>query len=281
MRGGWYWFLALIAMVALGAHARAAPAEAVVPPPPGKPIAAIKPNTPAEAALLSLSPLAATHQMQIQLQYDHIPGDGHSGAVFLRTDLWMPYVFFPGIEAPNMGSIILLDLRFQTLHQPGVSQTGVNDIRLFDLPACQFSWGGIALGPVIIFPAATSPMLGQGKLQIGPVALLGISKLPKFLFTFALGNLFSVAGAPDRPDIDTLVASPIIGYLLPKAFYLRTDPIWTFDWTRHGFATIPVNLSFGHAFTRFLTAEIEPEWVTTGDLKNTFTLRLFLSYLGW
>jgi hypothetical protein len=99
--------------------------------------------------------------------------------------------------------------------------------------------------------------------------------------TFAFANQFSVAGAPNRADVDQLLVVPIIGYALPRAFYLRTDPIWVFDWKRNGYATIPLNLSFGKAFTRYLTAEIEPEWVSTGDLKNSFSLRFFLSYLGW
>ncbi len=42
-----------------------------------------------------------------------------------------------------------------------------------------------------------------------------------------------------------------------------------------------MNLAVGHAFTSSLAAELQPEWVTTGDLQDSFTVRLILNYMGW
>ena len=231
--------------------------------------------------MLALTPVAPTMSLQLHLQYTNIRSGGHSGAALLRTGLWMPYVLLPGIQAPNMGSIVITGLRFQTLHLPGQSDTGINDISLVDLAVHNFGWGGVALGPGLIFPAATSPLLGRGKLQIGPAGAVGSGRLRPFVLTLGFFNAFSVAGAPDRPNVSTLFLTPVIGYLLPKAFYLRFDPLWTFDWIRGGHATLPVNLAVGHAFNPSATAEVQPEWVTTGDLQNSFTVRLILNYMGW
>jgi hypothetical protein len=157
----------------------------------------------------------------------------------------------------------------------------LGDITLIDLAGYEFSWGGIGLGPAFQFPAATSPILGQGKLQLGPVATVGYSGLRGLLVTLAAVDAFSVAGSPERPDVNTLYVVPTVGLMLPEAFYLYTDPMWRFDWERDGHATIPLNLGIGRAFTSHFVVYAQPEWVATGDLEDSFTARVVLSNLGW
>jgi hypothetical protein len=193
----------------------------------------------------------------------------------------MPYILIPGIKAPNMGTIFILDVLFRTLHLPDLQATGLGDVALADVAVYAFSWGGFGLGPAAFLPSATAPELGRGKLQIGPVFAVGVSRVPHLVLTLAVTNFFSVAGAGDRPDVNALWVNPIIGYALPKAFFLRFDPIWIFDWKRDGHATIPVNLAAGYAFTAHLALQIQPDWVTTGDLKNSVGVQLIISYLGW
>ncbi|HVJ14106.1 MAG TPA: hypothetical protein VM686_01640, partial [Polyangiaceae bacterium] len=101
------------------------------------------------------------------------------------------------------------------------------------------------------------------------------------LVTLGLVNAISVAGSPERPDVNTLYVVPTVGLMLPKAFYLYTDPMWRFDWERDGHATIPLNLGIGHAFTSHFVVYVQPEWVATGDLEDSFTARVVVSNLGW
>jgi hypothetical protein len=241
----------------------------------------MKPMTPEQAAFLVLSPLAPTNTIELRPSYTTIRPDGHLGGVDVRLGLWMPYVLVPGIKARNMGSIVILDLSFETLHTPMVGQSGIGDLTFIDQAVYVFKWGGLALGPAFSFPSATSALFGFGKLVIGPAFSVGVSKVPRSLLTLTLINGFSVAGAANRPDVDILYVVPTIGVQLPRAFFLRFDPVWTFDWKRSGYATVPVNLAAGHAFTKRLLAFIQPEWVTTGTLQNSFTIRLGLTCLGW
>jgi hypothetical protein len=254
------------------------------PTPPAQqahgPVPAAKTATPEEAALLALSPLSPTNTFEIRPEYTTIRPNANVGSVDMRLALWMPFVLIPGIQAPRMGSLFFIDLQFDSAHAPMVHETGIEDISLIDATVYQFRHVGIGVGFTALLPSATSPLFGRGKLQLGPTSVFAVGG-HRLLFTLTLINLFSVAGAPDRPDVDRLVAVPNFGCLLPKAFFLRFDPIWTFDWKRSGFATIPVNLAAGHAFTKHLLLFIQPEWVTTGTFKNSFTMRVGVTYLGW
>jgi hypothetical protein len=263
--------------------AAAPPATAATTPPVEQakvPVSAIKTQTPEQAALLALTPLSPTNTIELRPAYTTIRPDGQLGDVDLRLGLWMPYVLLPGIAAPRMGSLIVMDLHFQTLHAPMVDESGIGDFTFIDLAVYEFGRFGVGLGFTAVLPSATSPALGTGKLQLGPTAVFGAGG-SHLAFTLTFINVFSVAGEAARPDTDTLVVLPTLGYLLPKAFFLRFDPVWTFEWKRAGFATIPVNLAAGHAFTSHLLVFVQPEWVTTGTLKNSFTVRAGLTYLGW
>ncbi len=252
-------------------------------PATGEPISATTPRSPEEAAYLSLTPLANTNTMKLDLGYTVIPDDGNAAAAFLRTGLWMPYVLIPGIALPNMGSVVVFDVRYQTLDLPELPErvTGLTDITLVDQAVYRLPWGAIGLGPGFIFPAATSPELGQGKLQVGPVATIALSAVRGLIVTLAVSNAFSVAGSPERPDVNMLFVAPTIGLMLPKAFYVYADPLWRFDWKRDGHATLPINIAIGHAFTSHFVVYLQPEWIATGDLKNSVSTRIILSHLGW
>ena len=249
----------------------------------GGPIRAHTPQTPEEAAYLSLSPLANTNTIQLQLSYTTIPDGGHAGMAVVRTGLWMPYVLIPGIEVPGMGGLVVMMVPYQTLDLPALPEevNGLGDINLIDLAVYELSWGGIGLGPGFFFPAATSPILGQGKLQLGPVFSVGYSGVHGMLITLGGFDAVSVAGSPERPDVHTLYVAPSVGLMLPKAFYLYSDGILRFDWKRDGHATIPLNLGLGHAFTSHFVVYVQPEWVATGDLEDSFTARVVVSNLGW
>jgi hypothetical protein len=282
-------------LAAAGVPGSAIPATAVIPPattePSGdaqvsaaeKPLPAIFSRSPEVAAYLSLSPLSSTNTMQLRLDYGRLPGGGYSAAAELRTGLWMPYALIPGVEVPHMGSLWVISLGYQVLELPGVPGTahGLNDVTIVEQTVYGFSWGGVALGPIAELPSATSPALGLGKLQIGPLAAIGVSKVRGLLVTLSVGNLFSVAGAPDRARVDTLFIVPTVGLMLPRASYLFTDPVWRIDWTRDGRASMPLNLGVGHAFSAHFVAFIEPEWVATGDLKHSYALRVGLTDIGW
>jgi hypothetical protein len=133
----------------------------------------------------------------------------------------------------------------------------------------------------MILPSATNPILGDGKLQLGPVAALACTGVRRLRIAMVAENVFSVAGDPQRSDVGRLFVEPLISVLLPHAFYLSFNPVMVFDWEKSGRATIPVNLAVGHAFTTHLVAFVQPEWITTGEEKNAVTATVGLGYLIW
>ncbi len=281
----------LVALTASALPARAAaPAEAPQAPgevapddsPAGEPLRALTPRSVEEAAYLSLSPLSSMNSMQLRLEYTGIDGGGHLATAGLRTGLWMPYVVIPGIEVPRMGSLWVLDLGVQNQDLPVLPEAinGIGDTVVVEQTVYGFSWGGFALGPLIILPSATSPTLGQGKLQLGPLGAIAYAGRGVIL-TLSVGNLWSVAGPPERTDINTLVVVPTAGVMVSRATYLYLDPTLLFDWKRDGHATIPVNLGIGHAFTPGFVGTLQGEWVTTGDLEDSVTVRVGASAVGW
>src|SRR5262245_39887384 len=80
------------------------------PPTRGRPLAAFNPTTPEEAAMLALTRLAGANSLLLEVGYTHVGSGGHSAGVVAQLGLWMPYVFLPGIQVANMGSIVILDV---------------------------------------------------------------------------------------------------------------------------------------------------------------------------
>ncbi len=281
---------ALLALTTAGLPARAAAQAtrdtkeeaASESSPRNEPLRAITPRSPAEAAYLSLSPLSSTNTMQLRLGYTGVDGGGHLASGELRAGLWMPYVVVPGIEVPRMGSLWVLGLPYLSFDLPELPETsnGIGDTTVVEQTVYAFSWGGIALGPLMSLPSATSPALGQGKLQLGPLASLGIAA-PNMLITLSASNVWSVAGPSERADINTLLVTPTVGILVFDASFLFTDPVFRFDWERDGHATLPVNLGIGHAFTARFVGTLQGEWIATGDFEDSYAVRVVASDLGW
>jgi hypothetical protein len=251
------------------------PAAAAEPPAP--------PTTTADEAIFAaVAPFPVVNSIQLWGAYTNIRTGGDAGTVMLRLDIRWKYTLVPGLKVPNVFTALRVDESFVSLHTPRATANGLTDLFFFDVPLYQFSWGAAGVGFGGVLPSATSGVLGEGKLQLGPAGGIGVISLRPLVFGVFFLNAFSVAGDPSRPDIDRLILQPVVACILPKAFYLRFDPVWVFNWNMGGSATLPVNLSAAHAFNSRLVAFVQPEWITTGDhQKNDFTIRVGLNYLGW
>ena len=87
-------------------------------------------------------------------------------------------------------------------------------------------WG---VGPAFVIPTATSTILGQGKLSIGPSFV--VLAQPKHWTVGALGNnVWSVAGSGGRPPVNQFLLQYFINYNMKKGWYLQTAPILTANW---------------------------------------------------
>jgi hypothetical protein len=90
-------------------------------------------------------------------------------------------------------------------------------------------WG---IGPSVVLPTATNTtFLGQGKLSIGPSAVVLVQ--PSHWTIGALANnVWSVAGHSNlnKPAVNQFLVQYFVNYNMKKGWYLTTSPIITANW---------------------------------------------------
>jgi hypothetical protein len=87
-------------------------------------------------------------------------------------------------------------------------------------------WGA---GPVFVLPTATSKVLGQGKLSMGP-SLVALAQPGHWTIGALINDVWSIAGPSDRAAVNQMTFQYFINYNLPKGWYLSWSPIVTANW---------------------------------------------------
>jgi hypothetical protein len=87
-------------------------------------------------------------------------------------------------------------------------------------------WGA---GPAFVFPTATAHTLGQGKWSIGP-SFVALAQPGHWTVGVLANNVWSFAGAGDRPSVNQMLLQYFINYNLEKGWYLTMQPIITANW---------------------------------------------------
>jgi hypothetical protein len=240
------------------------------------------PKTAAQAAEVASYELYPTRVLEARLSYLDIHTGGNATGLELRLVVPMPYVIVPGLRIRDWFSIIRTDVPIVSLDTPMAHTVGISDTHIVDGTVIPFKWGALGFAFGVILPSATSAFLGTGKLSIGPGGGVAVVAMPHLLsFSVLFENQFSIAGDPMRKDVNVLFLQPEILLHLPRAIWLESQPILSFDWTRNGHATIPVMLGVGHGFSSRLAMSVEGSWIATGDGKNDGQVRLVIDYLGW
>jgi hypothetical protein len=127
---------------------------------------------------------------------------------------------------------------------------GIGDITqsLFFSPAHPGAliWGA---GPVFTIPSATDPILGTGRVLLGPTAVF-LTTPGHWVIGVLLNNQWSVGGNPLRPSVNTFLAQPFVNYNLADGWYLTSSPIITADWLAPSGQqwTVPIGGGFGRIF---------------------------------
>ena len=130
------------------------------------------------------------------------------------------------------------------------STAGIGDINqsLFLSPAHPgpLTWG---VGPIFTMPSANHPLLGTGKVLLGPTAVALV--MPGHWVIGALvNNQWSVGGDSDRKSVNSFLAQPFINYNFPDGWYVTVSPIITADWTATSGQqwTVPLGGGIGRVF---------------------------------
>jgi hypothetical protein len=107
-------------------------------------------------------------------------------------------------------------------------------------------WGA---GPVFTIPSATDPILGTGRVLLGPTAVF-LTTPGHWVIGVLLNNQWSVGGNPLLPSVNTFLAQPFINYNMAHGWYLTSSPLITANWLAAPGQqwVVPVGGGFGRIF---------------------------------
>ena len=122
------------------------------------------------------------------------------------------------------------------IYQPTISQPvnqgafGFGDLNptLFLSPAKpgKVIWG---VGPTVVLPSATNPVLGQGKWSMGPSVVV-LAQPGKWTLGALVNNAWSFAGQSSRLNVNQMVFQYFINYNLKHGYYITWQPTLTANW---------------------------------------------------
>ena len=236
---------------------------------------------------LARDPTASLTTFQVMYRYNssfyQIPDINQS------TLILMPVIPFKIGDLPNIGRIsagyvvsapdfgVLNDL---PPYNPSINQvpynkvTGLQDIALVDVLIFRQSFGALGAGAAVILPTATDPALGNGKWSVGP-AFVGIFRQGGLQIGGLLQGIFSVAGSPSKPDVNSLSLQIFGGIGLPDDWSIGFSEItYGYDLTNGRWTSVPFGLRlerlvvigelpmrvYGDAEYNFLKNQIVPKW---------------------
>ena len=163
-----------------------------------------------ELAKQTQNPVASLISVPLQGNWDFGLGNRDAVGTLLNVQPVMPF----GISS---GTNIILRVIMPLASQPasgGARINGLGDIvaTAFFSPAKsgRIIWG---VGPVFLLPAATNASLGSEKLGIGP-SVVALTQPGKFTIGILYNQIWSVSGANDRDDVNSMFLQPFLNYNL-------------------------------------------------------------------
>jgi hypothetical protein len=138
----------------------------------------------------------------------------------------------------------------------GGTRTEFGDMQLFDLAV--LPWPSekthfkMGLGPMFVFPSATSRSAGQGAWQAGPALGAVYTGIPWLVMGFLFQNPISFAyTSPKRPPQNTLQFQPALALHIWEGWYLRSaEATWVCGWRHRSPTVLPLSLGVGDVIVR-------------------------------
>jgi hypothetical protein len=196
----------------------------------------------------------------------------------------LPYVgfFVPGLEVPEFRSVARVAVSGLSLEETsagGRSSTasGLSDLDFVDAVVHKVGPLEAGIGFGTVFPLATSPMLGQGKWQLGPAVLLALLSIPHVQLGAVVQTLWSVAGDSQRSGLAYAAVQPVVALLLPDDCSVFTNETMDFYWEGSQ-TTVPLNLGFGHAFSDRFDGQVQGVYTAAGADKGSLQGILVLDF---
>ncbi len=139
-----------------------------------------------------------------------------------------------GNKGGAKGIILRFDIPLNTVHSGTGTKTGLGDlyVQVLHIPHVRRKFA-LAAGTGVALPTATNDLLGQGKLILAPVVVpIWYFAERKRLLLVRFQNYVSVAGKNSRPDVNYLVADPLLVHRLNRKWWILADTEFKWDWKR-------------------------------------------------
>lgn len=231
-----------------------------------------------DAAANATNPMAFVTKLQIQPNFAWKDANGRQ--INLTTRIIQPTesILLPFIKSNDPSKVYTLyrlEMPFisQTLPAtPALNATGLSDLIVLDLVAFKQSWGLLGAGPGLVIPTVTPAAISGGKWCTGLTAVALNTKTKGVQFGVLAQQFFSFAGSVARTKRNFMLFQPIFNKVLGQGYFMGVSPIITFDWENNT-TTIPLNVSFGKAFAKNLSAFVAPQYIVSGPTKGDFILQ--------
>ncbi len=214
----------------------------------------------ADAAAQANNPLANMKAFNLQNYYIGELTESDENA----NQFWLRYA--QPVPIAKTSWLVRASLPVNTYPTPpdGDHETGLGDFNifaayLFDMPNPALSVG---LGPLLTAPTATDEALGSEKWSAGFAQVTFDARKPKYQYGYLLTWQASFAGEDDRDDVNVGAFQPFFFYQLGGGTYLRTAPIWVYDFENDGYS-VPLGLGIGQVLKKGNTVFnffVEPQY---------------------
>lgn len=105
------------------------------------------------------------------------------------------------------------------------------------------TWG---VGPVFLWPTATSSELGTGKWGAGPTGVI-LKQHGGWTYGALANHIWSYAGHSDREAVSQSFVQPFLTYTFPDTTALSLSSESSYDWTSEQW-TVPINAGISKVF---------------------------------
>ena len=193
----------------------------------------------AELAQELTNPLADLITIPVQMTYDQNIGPDDDGSK-LQTNI-QPVIPFDISENWNLLTRTIVPVVKQENILPSSgSQFGLGDTTLSMFFSPKKATGGViwGVGPVVLLPTATDPLLGAKKWGVGPAGIV-VAMLGSWTVGGLANHVWSVAGDSERDDISSSFVQPFVAYTWPSAWTLSLQTESTYNWKSEQWA-VPV-----------------------------------------
>lgn len=127
--------------------------------------------------------------------------------------------------------------------------SGIGDINVFDaiLVTPPDASTMIGIGPLLVFPTASSDSLGAGKWQAGAAAVVVKPLAGGSMLAGLVTWQTDFAGDKERPDTSFLTAQPVAILQIGSGYYMRSTGLLTFDLENERYL-VPFGVGVGKVF---------------------------------